>query len=215
MAHVHLQDGSFSLFWVVVWWAAALVLIGVSLLILRSRKTDQKKITVAAFCTAAAFAVFQVSIPIFGGVHLTLTPLIGILTGPLTGSLVVLIVNILSAAIGHGGYGLIGANTLINIVEVSVGYAVFRLSKPLMPGLFPRAGIATVLGLLCGNVAMILIILVSGIQGVSQDMSAVLGGLSLIAAINMGVAVVEAFITGLIIAYIGKVRPDMLGSGGP
>jgi ABC-type Co2+ transport system permease subunit len=27
----------------------------------------------------------------------------------------------------------------------------------------------------------------------------------------MGVAVIEAFITGLIVAYIGKVRPDLLG----
>ena len=28
----------------------------------------------------------------------------------------------------------------------------------------------------------------------------------------MGVAVIEAFITGLIVAYIAKVRPDILGN---
>jgi cobalt/nickel transport system permease protein len=212
MAHIHLEDGSFSLFFVLVWWAAAIILVGIAIYLIRAeKKPDRRKITLAAFCTAAAFAIFQVSIPIFGGVHLNLTPLIGILAGPAAGSLVVLIINILSSAIGHGGWGLIGANTLVNIVEVVVGYSCFRLLKSTIPALLPRAGIATIAGLLCGNIAMILIIVISGVQGVNQSPGQILAGLSLIAAVNMGVAVIEAFITGLIVAYIGKVRPDLLG----
>ena len=92
-----------------------------------------------------------------------------------------------------------------------VGYSCFRLLKTTIPDLFPRAGIATIAGLFCGNIAMILIIIVSGVQGVNQSTGQILTGLSLLAAVNMGVAVVEAFITGLIVAYIGKVRPDLLG----
>jgi cobalt/nickel transport system permease protein len=215
MAHIHLTDGSFSLFWVAVWWTAAVILIGISIWLIRSElRPDRRKITLAAFCTAAAFAIFQVNIPLFGGVHLNLTPLIGILVGPAAGSLVVLIINILSSAIGHGGWGLIGANTLVNIVEVSIGYTTFRLLKPIIPDLFSRAGIATIFGLLCGNIVMILIIIVSGVQGVNQSTGQILTGLSLIAAVNMGVAVIEAFITGLVVAYIGKVRPDLLGGEG-
>jgi len=211
MAHIHLEDGSFSLFWVIVWWTVAIILIGISLYLLRSgKKTDSRKITIAAFCTATAFAIFQVSIPVFGGVHLNLTPLIGILAGPLIGSLVVLIINILSAAIGHGGWGMIGANTLVNIAEMAVAYATWRFLKPFIPDLFPRAGIATIAGLLCGNIAMILIIVISGVQGVSQSTTQILTGLSLLAAVNMGVAVIEAFVTGLVVTYIGKVRPDLL-----
>jgi len=211
MAHIHLEDGSFSLFWVIVWWTVAIVLIGISLYLLRSeKKTESRKITIAAFCTAAAFAIFQVSIPVFGGVHINLTPLIGILAGPVIGSLVVLVINILSAAIGHGGWGMIGANTVVNIAEVAVAYTAWRLLKPCIPGPFPRAGIATIAGLLCGNIAMILIIVISGVQGVSQGTAQILAGLSLLAAVNMGVAVIEAFVTGLIVAYIGKVRPDLL-----
>ena len=212
MAHIHLEDGSFSLFFVLVWWAAAITLVGIAIYLIRSeKKPDRRKITLAAFCTAAAFAIFQVSLPIFGGVHLNLTPLIGILAGPAAGSLVVLIINILSSAIGHGGWGLIGANTLVNIVEVVVGYSCFRLLKSTVPALLPCAGIATIVGLLCGNIAMILIIVISGVLGVNQSSGQILVGLSLIAAVNMGVAVIEAFITGLIVAYIGKIRPDLLG----
>jgi cobalt/nickel transport system permease protein len=216
MAHIHLEDGSFSLFWVIVWWTVAIIPIGISLYLLRpEKKTGSRKITIAAFCTAAAFAIFQVSIPVFGGVHINLTPLIGILTGPVIGSLVVLIINILSAAIGHGGWGMIGANTLVNIAEVAVAYATWRLLKPFIPDLFPRAGIATIAGLVCGNIAMILIIVISGVQGVNQGTAQILAGLSLLAAVNMGVAVIEAFVTGMIVAYIGKVRPDLLRGDPP
>jgi cobalt/nickel transport system permease protein len=211
MAHIHLQDGSITLFWVAVWWMIALMVLAVALVWIRSaKKTDNRKLTLAAFCTAAAFAIFQVSIPLFGGVHLNLTPLIGILVGPVFGSLIVLIINILSAAIGHGGWGLIGANLLINLIEVIVAYGTWRVLKRVFPGAFIRAAIATITGLFFGNLALIAIILISGIQGVTQSSSQILTGLILIAGINMGVAVIEALITGMIIAVIIKARPDML-----
>jgi cobalt/nickel transport system permease protein len=211
MAHIHLEDGSFTLFWVIVWWALALAVTGAAIFLLRyKKKVDSRRITLAAFCTAAAFAVFQVSIPIAGGVHINLTPLIGILTGPVYGSLIVLIINILSAAIGHGGWGMIGANMLVNVSEVFIAYAVWRTLRTTVPDIFSLAGIATLAGLLCGNIVMIVIILVSGVQGVTQTPEQVLAGLSIIAAINMGVAVIEALMTGLVVSYIGKLRPDLL-----
>jgi cobalt/nickel transport system permease protein len=211
LAHIHLEDGSFTLFWVLAWWIVALVLIGVSLVWVRKvKKISNRQLTLAAFCTAAAFAIFQVSIPFFGGVHLNLTPLIGILLGPAIGALVVLIINILSAAIGHGGWGLIGANLIINVTELAVAYGVWRSLRMVIPGGFARAGIATLAGLFCGNVAMIAIIVISGIQGTAQTSSQILAGLFLVAGINMGVAVIESFITGLIIVSIMKARPDML-----
>lgn len=216
MAHIHLEDGSFSLIWVIIWWIVALVLISVALWSLRSEGTkNQKRITIAAFVTAAAFAVFQINIPLFGGVHMNLTPLIGILVGPVLGTLVILIINILSAAIGHGGWGLVGANVLINLSEVTVAYLIFRGTRSLIPDLFSRAGLATFAGLFCGNLVMVAVILISGIQGVTQTTGQVLTGLSLIIAVNMGVAVIEALLTGLIVRYIGKVRPDILGEAKP
>jgi cobalt/nickel transport system permease protein len=212
VAHIHLEDGSFTLFWVIIWWSCALVFIGIALYMLRSKnKPDPRKITIAAFLTAASFATFQVSIPVFGGVHINLTPLIGILAGPFFGALIVFIVNILTAAIGHGGWGLIGANVVVNLTEVIVAFGVYRGLKRVTRSLFSRAGVATFTGLLCGNIVMIAIILLSGVQGATQSTSMTLIGLTYLAAINMGVAVIEAIITGLIAAYIGKARPDLLG----
>lgn len=216
MAHIHLEDGAFTLTWVIVWWVLALVFIAIALWLLRAEgQKSAKKITIAAFVTAAAFALFQVNIPLFGGVHLNLTPLIGILAGPVLGTLVILVINILSAAIGHGGWGLIGANVLVNLSEVTVAYLIFRWTRAIIPDLFSRAGIATFVGLFSGNLVMVAVILVSGIQGVTQSSEQVLAGLSLIIAVNMGVAIIEAIITGLIVRYIGKARPDLLGEHRP
>lgn len=213
LAHIHLEDGSFSLTWVLAWWVIAILLIGAALFLLRTRNaTDPKKITVAAFMIAAAFAVSQVQVPIplVGGAHLNLTPLIGILTGPVIGTLVIFVVNILSAAIGHGGWGLVGANVVVNFSEVCVAWLAFRGMKKITADHFSQAGIAAFAGLFAGNIVMIGIILISGIQGVNQTPDQILAGLTLLAAVNMGVAVIEAFITGFIVAYIAKVRPDVL-----
>jgi cobalt/nickel transport system permease protein len=160
--------------------------------------------------TAASFAIFQVNIPLFGGVHMNLTPLIGILAGPVIGSFIVLIVNILSAAIGHGGWGMVGANILVNMTEVTVAYGIYKALGKINLDTFSKAGIGTITGLLFGSIAMILIILISGIQGVHQDVQTTLYGLSLLTAVNMGVAIVEAFITGYVVSYIRRVRPDIL-----
>jgi len=193
------------------WWVIALCIVGLALFFLRSKnKPDHKKITIAAFVTAAAFAIFQVQIPIAGGIHLNLTPLIGILTGPFIGTLVVFIVNIFSAAIGHGGWGLIGANVIINFTEILVSWLVFRNMKRITTDLFSQAGVATFAGLFAGNLVMIAVILVSGIQGVNQTPDQILFGLCLLAAVNMGVAAIEAFLTGFMVAYIGKAKPDIL-----
>ncbi len=211
MAHIHLEDGSFTLFWVMVWWAVALALIGVGLYLLRrQRALDNLRITIAAFCAAAAFVLFQIEIPVAGGVHISLTPLIGILTGPIIGLLIVFVTNILSAAIGHGGWGMIGANTLVNFSEVLIAYGLWHGLKPIIRNVFFRAGTATLTGLIVGNFVMIGVILISGIQGVSQSPQQVITGLFLIAAINTAVAVIEALITGLVVSYIVKMRPDIL-----
>lgn len=212
MAHIHLEDGSFPLVWVIIWWIAALLVLGISLYAVRRQgRPKGKVITIAAFCTAASFAVFQISIPVFGGVHLNFTPLIGILTGPAVGSLVVLLINILSCAIGHGGWGMIGANTLVNMVEVTTAYLTYRGIRTLIAGEFTRAGLATLAALVSGNLALVGLILISGIQGVTQGTEHLMYGLSLLAVINLGAAFIEAVITGFMVGYMEQVRPDLIG----
>jgi|SRR5659263_16343 cobalt/nickel transport system permease protein len=209
MAHIHLPDGVFSLQWVIVWWALALIVLAVALLVARRQTFTTQRLTAAALLAAISFAIFQVNIPFAGGVHMNLTPLIGILAGPAIGSLVVLVVNILSAAIGHGGWGLIGANSLVNISEVTSAYYLFYYATRRFE-LFTRGAVAAFGGLLVGNVLSVLIIVISGIQGSTLSGSALFVYILQVPLLNLIVAVGEAIVTGFVVEYLGRVRPDML-----
>lgn len=211
MAHIHLPDGAFSLQWVITWFAASLALMGV--LVWRYRKTsniDVSKLSTASILTALAFAIFQIEIPLFGGVHLNLTPLLGILLGPVLGSSAVLIVNVFSAALGHGGWSMIGANFLINSIEVIVGYYLFIAFRKLIKSRFSQAGISTVLALTTSSFAMVGIIVVSGIQGSALTSLEIAKNLIPLAIINMALAVVEAVVTAFVVTYAARMRPELL-----
>ncbi|MEN6516800.1 MAG: energy-coupling factor ABC transporter permease [Methanospirillum sp.] len=211
MAHIHLQDGTLPFAWAAFWWALALLLLAVCLVRLRRRPLEPGPVTLAAFCTATVFALSQVEIPILGGVHLSLMPLSGILLGPLLGSVVALVANIFSAAVGHGGWSVIGANILVNATEIGTAWAVFRATAGRQGSVFVRGAGATFLALFAGTLVMIGIVSVSGIQGVTEGAGAVASGLVVIGAINLGVGAVEAIVTGYLLAYLARVRPDILG----
>jgi len=59
------------------------------------------EITIAGTCNADSFTIFQ-NIPLFGGFHVNLTPLICIRGRTAVGGIVVFMVDILSTAIRHG-----------------------------------------------------------------------------------------------------------------
>lgn len=105
---------------------------------------------------------------------------------------------------------MIGANTLVNFTEVLIAYSAYHWLGKARLSPFSKAGVATVAGLFFGNISMMAIILISGVQGVTQSSIDIFYGLTLLTGVNMGVAAIEAVLTGYAVAYIQKVRPDML-----
>jgi cobalt/nickel transport system permease protein len=212
LAHIHLPDGAFTIEWVAVWWAILLLVLITVLFRMRRKDTSNLSgIAITAMITAVSFATFQISLPLLGGVHLNLTPLVGILLGPGLGILSVFIVNVFSSAIGHGGWGLVGANSLINSVEVSLSYLTFRLLNGRF-GTFSSGVGAALVGLLAGSIAMIVVIVVSGIQGSALTRSEIFSNLILLAGVNLFVAAIEGTVTGFALAYVKRLRPDLLSN---
>ncbi|SDK10060.1 cobalt/nickel transport system permease protein [Halovenus aranensis] len=210
MAHIHLGEGSFPLWALVLW-----TLIGaglISAVVYRVRKGGIKthQIALAGIGAAASFAIFQLNIPVWGGIHMNLTGLVGILAGPLLGALIALVVNIFSAALGHGAVGLIGANTLVNASEAIVAYYAFKTLIQLDWDTFPASASAATLGLSSGAILMGAIIVVSGVNGSAlprADLTVAVGGL---VGLNLGVAVIEGVLTGFIVQFLATVRPDLV-----
>mgnify|MGYP002760231951 FL=1 len=172
-------------------------------------RTNQ--IALAGIGAAASFAIFQLNIPVWGGIHMNLTGLVGILAGPLLGALIALVVNIFSAVLGHGAVGLLGANVLVNATEAVVAYYLFKTLIGMDWDVFPASAGAATIGLSAGAVLMGVIIVVSGVNGSALprgDLAVAVGGL---VGLNLGVAVIEGILTGFIIQFLASVRPDLVG----
>lgn len=216
MAHIHLEDGAFTLFWAVVWSAAGAALISIALYRLGRGKIPTSKLAIASMCVAVGFAAFQIEIPVFGGVHLNLTPLMGILVGPALGSLCALMINVFSAAIGHGGWSMIGANTVVNIVEVVLGFEVYRmLRKHAGVGRFYSGFGAAATALTVSALVAVAIISVSEIQGSSLTRGETMANMLVLAVANIVTGLFEGVVTGYIVSFLGKVRPDLIGESPP
>jgi len=211
MAHIHLGEGSFPLWALALWTTLGVALIGAVVYRVRKGGIKPHQIALAGIGAAASFAIFQLNIPVWGGIHMNLTGLVGILAGPLLGALIALVVNIFSAALGHGAVGLLGANTLVNATEAIVAYYAFRTLLRLDWDLFPASASAATLGLSAGAVLMGAIIVVSGVNGSAlprADLAIAVGGL---VGLNLGVAVIEGFLTGFVVRFLVSVRPDLVG----
>jgi cobalt/nickel transport system permease protein len=142
------------------------------------------------------------------GVDMNRTPPIGISAGLGIGLLFIFIVKLLSAVVGHGGRGVVRADTIVNLSEIMVAFCFFRMTKRRLQ-LFSRGAIAATVGLLVGNVVFRIVILVSGrteLQGVALP-----AYLTQILTLNMIVAVGEAVVTGFVVDYLSRFGPSHRG----
>jgi cobalt/nickel transport system permease protein len=212
MAHIHLEDGAFTPFWLIVWNLIAFVIIGIALLALKRQEASPRKLAIAGMCAAVGFAVFQIEVPTpLGPAHMNFTPLIGILVGPGLGSIVVLVVNVFSAAIGHGGWGMIGPNSIVNIVEVVLGYYGFRLFRNGMKRSYYWSGLSsTIIALTVSSLLVVLIVGISEIQGSSLSREQTINNMLVLAVLNIATGIIEGVVTGYVISFLGRVRPDLL-----
>jgi len=211
MAHIHLGDGSFPLWALLLWTTLGVALVGTVVSRVRKGGIETRQIALAGIAAAASLAIFHLNVPVWGGIHVNLTGLVGILAGPLLGALIALVVNIFSAALGHGAVGLLGANTLVNASEAIVAYYAFRTLLRMDWDLFPAGAGASTLGLAAGVVLMGAIIVVSGVNGSAlprADLTVAVAGL---VGLNLGVAVVEGILTGFVVRFLASVRPDLVG----
>ncbi len=213
MAHIHLEDGALAIQWVVLWNLAAALVLALAMIWFSRSRPSTRRLAIAAMCIAVGFAVFQIEIPVFGGLHVNLTPFMGIIVGPALGTMCVFIINLFSAAVGHGGWGMIGLNTLVNAVEVVLGYFLYRtLRVRLSRSRFSSAFGATSIALAVSAVLVVLVLALSGIQGSNLSREQTLANLTVLAIADAATGIAEGVLTGYIVSFIGRIRPDLLTS---
>jgi len=177
------------------------------------RKFDPAKVPLMGVMGAFVFAAQMIQFPILPGTsgHLGGGVLLAILLGPHAATLVMGSILIVQCLIFQdGGLLALGANIInLGIVPCYLGYALFYT----IAGAAPKAGrlylavfAATITGMVAGAALVPFEVSVSGVASVPlSKFLLVMIGLHLLVALG------EALITFLVIGYLSKVRPQVLG----
>ena|GEM_PF-1076179 len=129
MAHIHLPDGVMPLEWCAVWFVAAGLLVGL-VMVVAVRRLGLKQRVVAAFLTVVLFVAMLIPVPSpFGGTHVNMTPFAGLVAGPATSAIIIFMVSLILALLGHGGVTVLGANMLVLYFECVAAYLFYRILR--------------------------------------------------------------------------------------
>jgi cobalt/nickel transport system permease protein len=222
---VHIPDGylgpqTYGAAYIVAapFWAAASRIV--------SRTLRSRQVPMLALGAAFSFVIMMFNIPIPGGStgHAVGAVLIAVLLGPWAACLAVSVALIVQAVMfGDGGITAIGANCLnMAVVMPFVGYGVYRLIAGRSEATSRRRWIGAAVGGYVGlNAAALSTAVMFGIQPLIAHDAA---GRALYAPYGLKVAVtvmavehllffgvVEAVITGLVVAYLQKADVSLLG----
>jgi cobalt/nickel transport system permease protein len=222
MTHMHIPDGILPVWlWVSGFLAMAAVL---AFCLYRLRGMDRKK-KIPLLGVLSAVMLVAMSFEPLPPYHLNLSAVAGILLGPSLGFLAAFIVNLMLALMGHGGITVMGLNTILLGAEAVLGHTLFFLLPARMP-VFWRAAVATVLALCVASLFLIAIVGVSHIEvslleeghehGQAPVVPLAAGKAPLMTFAFMVLTfgaigwLIEGAITGAIIRFIARVKPDLL-----
>lgn len=214
---MHIQDGFLTGKWVVGWFGASSLFLTRGIFEIK-RKADKEMMfkPLLGLISAAVFfiSLLPIPVPITGtSSHPTGTPLAAILLGPFVSSVLAVVALLLQALFfAHGGLSTLGANTFsMGVTGSFVGFGVYRICKK--SGLSPviSAGIAGFIG----DISVYCVTsfqLATGMPGASTAhfLPKFYTFIMLFMPTQLPLAVLEGLITGGMVSYISKVRPDIL-----
>ncbi len=171
-----------------------------------------RKVPIMGVLAAFVFAAQMLNFPVIGGTsgHLIGGALLGILLGPMAGFLTIATVVIAQALfLQDGGLIALGAN-IFNIGAVATfgGYAVFRL----LGGAGRTGRFRTATAFVAGWVSLLLSAASCAFQMALSGAIPLRIGLPAMVGYHAVIGIIEGGLTAGIIAFLGRVRPDLLDS---
>jgi len=237
MSHIHLPDGVLPAW---LWVSGFVVAILVWIIFFRVNRQEVLAKRLPLLGMMAAVMILGASVELIPiAYHVNLTVISGMLLGPSVIFLTTFVVNVILALFGHGGVTVIGLNTLILSLEGILGYFLFHFFWRVFRRLAPAAFLATFLALMISTFSMIGVVGLGmphyeelihqgegkGILGleVFKEKDPHQEGEGTKEEVNLKrfIAIVlplgfigwflEGIITTLILKYINRLRPDLLG----
>lgn len=228
---MHIPDGVLPVWLVAAGWVATAIIL--AFCINRVGGTDLKrKVPLLGIISAIMIVGMTLEIvPI--AYHINLTVLAGIVLGPSLAFIAVFIVDLLISMFGHGGVTVVGLNTIIIGAEAAFGYYLFQLFREVMgnKSMFWTSSLAALLSLFLSTSIMLGIVYLSHISperlgNIGHLISEAGGGADALHDAGSGINfprfaktvfvlsplgwILEAVITGLVVKYVYRVRPDLI-----
>jgi cobalt/nickel transport system permease protein len=182
------------------------------------RELDDRTAPLAGLVAAFIFATQMLNFPVGAGTsgHLLGGALAAVLVGPCTATLCLTVVLLVQGLLfADGGLTALGTNiTLMGLVGVWVGWAVFRVAQSLLPrrlsSVVPAAATGAFVSVPVAALGFVGLYALGGQAHIPLDRlaTAMLGWHALI-------GVGEAIITGLAVSAIIAVRPDLVHGARP
>jgi cobalt/nickel transport system permease protein len=209
---VHISDGILSLPVLAAGWVITLLLIAVTLWWSKRKGSIAEEIPKISLMTAAFFVASLIHIPVGPtSVHLILSGLMGIILGILAYPAIFIGLVLQAFLFGHGGVTVLGVNAIDLGIPALVGYGIFKTGNKLIPSKSITG--EAVLGALVGGIAVTLAVLLTA------GMLCTLGkeyawAIKALILYHIPVIVVEAVIAGSAVAFLVRVKPELIGSLG-
>lgn len=214
---MHVPDGFLDAPTSAVTAVAAVGCVGIALVGAR-KELDDRTAPMAGLVAAFIFAAQMLNFPVGAGTsgHLIGGALAAILVGPFSGVLCVSVVLLVQCLLfADGGITALGTNVLLmGVTSVAVGWLVFTLLRALLPkrlALVPvEAGIAALVSVPAAAFVF------TGLYAVGGSADIPIGQLlAAMVGVHTVIGIGEAMITGLAVASIVAVRPDLVYGARP
>jgi cobalt/nickel transport system permease protein len=218
---MHIQETFLTGRWVAAWYVVASVFVGKGIYDIK-RKSEQVPMfkPLVGMMGAAVFFISLIPIPVpFTGTssHPAGTPLAAILLGPYVGTVLSVAALLLQALFfAHGGLSTLGANVVaMGVAGSLVSVGVFLLARKLRAPLALAAGLAGFFGDLAvyftSSLELALGLPNMPFGSVGEGFLTFLG---IYVWTQLPIAVLEGVVTGGVVAYTARVRPDIFRSLG-
>ncbi|WP_407355354.1 cobalt transporter CbiM [Methanolobus sp. WCC5] len=200
---MHISDGVLSFTVIVAGWVIALSLNGIIIWRCKYRHDMAAEIPKVSIMTGAFFVASLVHVSIGPtSVHLLLNGLLGVVLGIMAFPAMLVGLTLQSFLFQHGGITTIGINNVMMGVPALLAYQVFRSGyrKGINPSFLGALGGA--LGIFLSGIFLALMLISTGEEFRAIAYAVVMA--------HIPVMVIEGIITGSVVTFILKVRPELL-----
>lgn len=202
---MHLPDGIISFEQAIIYWILTLIIISIFFYKFSKDENKEKRIISIALFSVFTIVVTSVSVPSPLGVpiHFFLIPLIAILLGPLSSTIVSFITLMMQVLIlNMGGVTSLGANFIVmGFILSIVTYGFYKLFVYINEKVAIFA--ATIIGIMFATFGQVAILLISG--AMNFDIL-----LSTLVPFYLFIAFIEGFANVVIITAIEKIKPEII-----